>query len=64
LERVRQPTAAVAGLIGRCTMVGFHYMVPIVDGDDRVQVVKAMGVDSIVALGATRVPADIKKRFP
>jgi hypothetical protein len=50
LKWVRQPTSAVAGLSGRCIVVDFHYMVLVVDGDDKVQVVKAMGVDSIVAL--------------
>jgi hypothetical protein len=35
-------------------VVGFHYMVPIVDGDNRVRVVRAMGVDSIVALGTAQ----------
>jgi hypothetical protein len=64
LEQVRQPTAAVAGLFGGCTVVGFHYMVHIVDGDNRVRVVKAMRVDSITALGATSVPPNIEKRFP
>jgi hypothetical protein len=64
LERMRQPTVAVAGWNGRCTMVGFHYMVPIVDGDDRVWVLKAMGMDSIPALGATRVPVNKEKRIP
>jgi glycine cleavage system pyridoxal-binding protein P len=39
-------------------------VVPIVDRDDKVQVLKAMGMDSIAALGATNVPADIEKRFP
>jgi hypothetical protein len=64
LERVRQPSVAVVRLSGRCTVVGFHYMVQIVDGDDRVLVIKAMGVDSITTLGATDVPADIEERFP
>jgi hypothetical protein len=45
-------------------VVGFHYMVPIVDGVDRVWVMKAMGVDSIAAMGATRALADMEKRFP
>jgi hypothetical protein len=35
LKRVRQPTSAVAGLSGGCTVVNFHYMVPVVDGDGR-----------------------------
>jgi hypothetical protein len=61
---MRQPTTAVAGLNGGCMVVGFHYMVPIVDGDNRLRVVKAMGMDSIAALGATSVPANIEKRFP
>ena len=44
----------VAGLSGGCTVVDFHHMMPVVDGDDRVRVVKAMGVDSIAALGANK----------
>jgi hypothetical protein len=59
LDRVRQPTAVVAGLSGGCTVVDFHYMVPIVDEDDRVRVVKAMAVDSIAAIGAMSVPTKI-----
>jgi hypothetical protein len=62
--QVRQPTSAVAGLSGGCTEVDFHYMVPVVDGGDKVQIVKAMGVDSIAVLDAMDVPADIEKRFP
>jgi hypothetical protein len=64
LKRVRQPTSAVAGLSGGCTVVDAHYMVLVVDGGDRVRVVKAMGEDSIAALGITDAPGDIEKRFP
>jgi hypothetical protein len=64
LKRVKHPTSEVARLSGGCTVVEFHYMVPVVDGEDRVRIVKAMGVDSIAALGATDVPADIEKMFP
>jgi hypothetical protein len=45
-------------------MVNSHYMVPVVDGDDKVRSVKAMGVSRIAALEATDVPTDIEKRFP
>ncbi len=41
-----------------------YYMVPGVDGDNRVQSVKAMGVDHIAALAATDVPTDIGGRLP
>ncbi len=41
LERKRQVAAAVAGLGGRCTTVDSYYMVPVVDGDDAVRVVRA-----------------------
>ncbi len=64
LEQVRHPTAATAGLSGGCMMVDRYYMVPVVDGDDRVQSVKAMGVDRIAALAATDVPTDIGRRLP
>ncbi len=54
LKRVRQPAAAIAGLGGRCTMVDSYYMVPVVDGDDKVRSVKALGVDHITTLTAKR----------
>jgi hypothetical protein len=61
LERRRQPTAAIAG---RCTMEDSYYMVQVVDGNDKVQTVKALGVDHIATLAATAVPADIGRRLP
>jgi hypothetical protein len=61
LERRRQPTAAIAG---RCTMVDSYYMVQVVDGNDKVRTVKALGVDHIATLAATAVPADIGRRLP
>jgi hypothetical protein len=64
LERRRQPAAAIAGLGGRCIMVDSYYMVPVVDGDDEVRTVKALGVDHITTLAATAVPADIGRRLP
>ncbi len=45
-------------------MVDSYYMVPVVDGDDKVRSVKAMGVSRITTLEATGMPADIEKRFP
>ncbi len=42
LERKRQTPTAIAGLGGRCTMVNSYYMVPVIDGKDRVRVVKAL----------------------
>ncbi len=45
MERRRQPAAAIAGLGGRCTMVDSYYMVLVVDGNDKVRIVKALGVD-------------------
>ncbi len=63
-ERRRQPAAAIAGLGGRCTMVDSYYMVPVVDGNDKVRIVKALGVDHITILVATTVPADIGRRLP
>jgi hypothetical protein len=64
LERKRQTPAAIAGLGGRCTMVDSYYMVPVVNGDDKVRVVKALGVDHITTLAATNVPEDIGMRLP
>ncbi len=64
LDRRRQPAAAIAGLGGRCTMVDSYYMVPVVDGNEKVRIVKALGVDHIATLAATTVPADIGRRLP
>jgi hypothetical protein len=64
LKLMRQPAAAIAGLGGRCTMVDSYYMVPVVDGDDKVRSVKALGVDHIAALAATDIPIDIGRRLP
>jgi hypothetical protein len=64
LERKRQVPAAIAGLGGRCTMVDSYYIVPIVDGDDVVRVVKALGVDHIATLAAADITDDIVMRLP
>jgi hypothetical protein len=64
LERKRQTPAAIAGLGGRCTMVDSYYMVPVVDDDDKVRVVKALGVDHITTLTAADVTEDIVTRLP
>ncbi len=64
LERKRQTPAAIAGLGGWCTMVDSYYMVPVVDGDDKVRVVKALGVDHISTLAASDVTEDIVMRLP
>ncbi len=63
LRRMRQPVAVIAGLGGRCTMVDSYYMVPVVDGDDKVQSVKALGVYHITTL-ASAVLTDIRRRLP
>jgi hypothetical protein len=60
LKWVRQPTSAIAGLSGGCTMVDSYYMVLVVDGDDKVGSVKAMGVNCIATLAAT----DVERRLP
>ncbi len=57
-------SAAIAGLGGRCTMVDSYYMVPVVDGDDVVRVVKTLGVDHIATLAAADVTEDIVTRIP
>jgi hypothetical protein len=64
LERKRQTPAAIAGLGGRCTMVDSYYMVPVIDGNDKVRVVKALGVDRITTLAASNVTEDIVTRLP
>jgi hypothetical protein len=64
LDQKRQPPAAIAGLGSRCTMVDSYYMVPIVDGNDKVQILKALGVDHITTLAAANVPEDIRRRLP
>jgi hypothetical protein len=64
LERKRQTHVAIAGLGGQCTMVDSYYMVPVVDGNDVVRVVKALGVDHITTLAASNVTEDIVTRLP
>jgi hypothetical protein len=64
LERKRQVPAAIAGLGGRCTTVDSYYMVPVVDSNDVVRVVKALGVDHIAMLAAADVTEDIVMRLP
>jgi hypothetical protein len=64
LERKRQTHAAIAGLGGRCTMVDSYYMVPVVDGNDVVRIVKARRVDHIAILAASDVTEDIATRLP
>ncbi len=39
-------------------------MVPVVNGNDKVRIVKALGVDHITILAATTVPVDIGRRLP
>jgi hypothetical protein len=64
LERKRQVPAAIAGLGSRCTMVDSYYMVPVVDGDDVVRVMKALGVDHIATVAAADITEDIVMRLP
>ena len=59
-----QVAAAVAGLGGCCTAVDSYYMVPVVDGDDAIRVVRALGVDHIATLAAADVTEDIVTRIP
>jgi hypothetical protein len=62
-ERKRQVAAAVAGLGRRCTMVDSYYMVPVVDGNGMVRVVRALGVDHIVTLAAADITGDVVTRI-
>ena len=64
LERKMQVAAAVAGLGGRCTTINSYYMVPVVDGDDAIRVVRALGVDHIATLAAADVTEDVVTRIP
>ncbi len=52
----------MAGLGGRCNMVDSYYMVPVVDGDGVVRVVRALGVDHIATLAAADVTGDVVTR--
>jgi hypothetical protein len=61
---VTHAAAVKAGLGSRCTMVDSYYMVPVVDGNDKVRVVKALGVDHITTLAASNVTEDIVTRLP
>ncbi len=49
---------------GRCTTVDSYYMVPVVDGDDAVRVVRALGVDHIATLAAADVTEDVVTMIP
>jgi hypothetical protein len=53
----------VSGLGGKWTNTSHHYMVPVVNVDDKIQTVKAMGVARIAPLSATKFLADIEERF-
>ncbi|MFN9908282.1 MAG: hypothetical protein ACK56F_19500, partial [bacterium] len=64
LERRMHVAAAVAGLGGCCTPVDSYYMGPVVDGDDAIRVVRALGVDYIATLAAADVTEDIVTRIP
>jgi len=64
LERKMQVAAAVTGLGGRCTTINSYYMVPVVDGDDAVRVVRALGVDHIATLSAADVTKEVVTRIP
>jgi hypothetical protein len=52
------------GLNGENLDIGSHYMMPIVNVDDKVQVVEALGVISIAFVSATKEPEEVEKRFP
>jgi hypothetical protein len=54
----------VVGLNGEHEDIGSHYMVPVVNGDDKVQVVEALGVTSIASVSASKEPEDVEKRLP
>jgi hypothetical protein len=45
-------------------MVDSYYLVPVVDGDDVVRVVKALGVDHIATLAAADIAGDVVTRIP
>ncbi len=45
-------------------MVDSYYMVPVVDGNDVVRVVRALGVDHIATLAASDVTEDVVMRLP
>jgi hypothetical protein len=64
LEQMKQPAMTEMGLSGEHMDVGSHYMVPVVNGDDKVLVVKAMGVTSIASMSTTSMPDDVEERFP
>jgi hypothetical protein len=63
LVPVQHPTMTVSNLGGKYTETSHYYMVPVVNRDDMVQTVKAMGVIRIALLRATEIPVDIEGMF-
>ncbi len=61
---MKQLVMTVMGLSGEHVDVSFHYVVPVVRGDDKLKTVKAMGVTSIASMNASSVPDNIVERFP
>jgi hypothetical protein len=45
-------------------MIDSYYIVPVVNSNDKVRIVKALGVDHITTLAAANVPEDIGRRLP
>jgi hypothetical protein len=61
---VKQLTVTVTGLDGKYVDASFRYMVAVINGNDEVQTVKAIGMNSTVPMSTMSVPDDIEERFP
>jgi hypothetical protein len=63
LQPIRQQTKSVSGLNGVKIASTCFYMVPMVDCDDDVQVIKALGVTRIAWMDEGTLPPEMEARF-
>ena len=64
LQPIRQQLKSVSGLNGVVVPSSCFYMVPMVDCNDEVQVIKAFGVARIAWMDRGTLPPDMDARFP
>jgi hypothetical protein len=64
LQHIRQQLKSVSGLNGVVVSSSCFYMVPMVDCNDEVQVIKAFGVARIAWMDQGTLPPDMDARFP
>ncbi len=64
LQPIRQQLKSVSGLNGVVVASSCFYMVPMVDCNDEVQVIKAFGVARIAWMDQGTLPPEMEARFP